>query len=63
MSKCDVEWCESEASLVWVRTAKELKSMKGRKIKGSAAEAAPSRQVCSTHCPSWRRAAYVEIPR
>jgi hypothetical protein len=58
MEKCDVTWCEAPATLQWVRTAKELKAMRGPRIKGSRSEALPVRIVCADHCPSWRADVY-----
>lgn len=61
MEKCHVEWCEAEAAFAWVRTEKQIKAMRGPKVRGVRAEAAPVRKVCAAHKPSWRDAEYTPI--
>lgn len=48
-SDCDV--CGKLAAFQWTRTAAQLKAMRGRKVKGSAAQALPVSWRCSLHVP------------
>ena len=48
-SDCDV--CGKLATFEWTRTAKQLKKMMGRKIKGARVEALPVSWRCSLHVP------------
>ena len=48
-SDCDV--CGKLATFQWTRTAKQLKAMQGRKIKGVRAEALLVSWRCSLHVP------------
>jgi len=48
----DCDHCGSLAVYQWTRTAKQLKSMAGPKIKGNRTQARPVSWRCVTHVPS-----------
>lgn len=57
--QCD--HCAHLATHVWKRTEKELRSMRGRKVKGAFMAANAEAYACETHLPYWRVSNYARL--